>query len=138
MNFNTTFTTKCIATIEKSFSPLEQKEQNSIDYYRSATIKVLEVIVEQSYKLLKKVLTPYFSSKKAVDMLIFKDVFRGATKHSLLAIDEVDRWCKYRDNRNLPAHDYGLDLAEKTLILLPQFIIDVKRLIKVVEKQNAY
>ncbi len=139
MSFNTIFIKKCVLALEKSFSLLEQKKQNSVDYdiYRLSTIKEFEIIIEQSHKLLKKVLTPYFSSKKAIDKLTFKDIFRSASKHSLLTIDEVGRWCEYRDNRNLLAHDYGLYLAEKTLVLLPQFIIDSKQLISIIEKQNA-
>ncbi|KEI35435.1 hypothetical protein FRA_34c06500 [Francisella sp. W12-1067] len=51
-------------------------------------------------------------------------------------VEEVERWFEYRDNRNLTAHDYGFDLAEKTLPLIPQFIIDVDRFIELIKIQN--
>lgn len=56
--------------------------------------------LEQSGKLLKKVLNPYFASKKSVDILTFKDIFRQAHKHSLITEEETKRWMQYRDNRN--------------------------------------
>ena len=89
--------------------------------------------LEQSGKLLKKVLNPYFASKKAVDMLSFKDIFRQAHKHSLISETETQRWMKYRDNRNSTAHDYGQAFAEETLSLVKDFLVDVKNLKKVIE-----
>ena len=84
-------------------------------------------------KLLRKKLTPYFASKKAVDELTFKDLFRYANKHSLLNEQEIERWFKYRDNRNSTAHDYGEQFAQETLILVEDFIKDTERLIQVIK-----
>ena len=138
MSIDTTFINRCIQTLEKAFKQLQQVEKDSLDYdlYRSAAIKEFEIILEQSGKLLKKVLKPYFHSSKAIDQLVFKDIFRHAGHHSLLTIHEVQNWLKYRDNRNLTSHDYGFGLAEKTLPLLPQFILDAKKLVQVIESLN--
>ena len=97
-------------------------------------IKEFEIILEQSGKLLKKSLKPYFHTSKAVDRLFFKDIFRQAGLHGLLGIEEVERWLKYRDNRNHTSHDYGVELANETLVLITQFIIDAQNLVKVIEK----
>jgi hypothetical protein len=101
--------------------------------YRSACIKEFEIILEQSGKLLKKTIRPYFSSSKDADKLVFKDIFRHAALHSLLSADEVDNWLLYRDNRNNTAHDYGAGFAESTLILLPQFITDSNNLVAIIQ-----
>jgi len=77
---------------------------------------------------LKKKLLPYFSSKKEVDRLTFKDMFRHVSKHSLISEDAVSRWFLYRDNRNNTAHDYGQNFADETLVLIDQFISDVTEL----------
>jgi len=45
----------------------------------------------------------------------------------------VERWFRYRDNRNETAHDYGEDFAEATLELLPVFIDDAKALADAIE-----
>ena len=131
---NTEYLKKCILTLEKSYEMLLQSEPESIDYelYRNSLVKGFEMTLEQSGKLLKKVLNPYFASKKAVDMLSFKDIFRQAHKHSLISEEETARWLKYRDNRNNTAHDYGQAFAEETLSLIKDFLIDVKNLEKVI------
>ena len=89
--------------------------------------------LEQSGKLLKKRLLPYFSSKKSADTLTFKDIFRHALKHSLLSEEEVDRWFKYRDNRNNTAHDYGIAFAQETVLLINDFIKDAEHLKDVIQ-----
>jgi len=65
--------------------------------------------------------------------LVFKELFRHAGLHSLISLEEVERWLQYRDNRNLTSHDYGEALVNQTLVLIPQFIIDSVRLIEVID-----
>ena len=132
---NTEYLEKCILTLEKSYEMLQKSEEGSIDYelYRNSLVKGFEMTLEQSGKLLKKVLNPYFASKKAVDMLSFKDIFRQAHKHSLISGTETQRWMKYIDNRNSTAHDYAQAFAEETLSLVIDFLVDVKNLKKVID-----
>lgn len=134
-DINTEYLQKCIATLEKSYEMLLQTQDGTIDYelYRNSLVKGFEMTLEQSGKLLKKLLNPYFASKRAVDMLSFKDLFRQAHKHSLLTEEETKRWMKYRDNRNSTAHDYGQAFAEETLTLVKDFLVDVENLRKVIE-----
>jgi len=138
MIIDTTFLHRCVQTLEKSLELLNNSDKESIEYdmYRSACVKEFEIILEQSGKLLKKCLKPYFHSSKEVDRLYFKDIFRNACNHSLITIEETERWMQYRDNRNSTAHDYGAGFAEETLTLLPQFIIDASKIIKVINSTN--
>lgn len=133
---DTTYIRRCILALDKAFTKLQVASQDDIDFdiYRSAVIKEFEIILEQSGKLLKKVLRAYFHSNKAVDQLAFKDLFRHAGLHDLLSIEEVERWLEYRENRNLTSHDYGEELANQTLVLMPQFILDAQNLVKVFER----
>ena len=71
-----------------------------------------------------------------MDRLVFKDIFRKAGLHGLLNLEEVERWLKYRDNRNNTAHDYGFSFAEETLVLLPLFIEDTHSLIIAINQQQ--
>ena len=130
MTIDTSFYLRCILTLEQAYTLLQQKPAESIEHeiYCSAAVKEFEIILEQSGKLLRKVLKPFFHSNRAADQLTFKDLFRHAASHGLLTLEEVDRWLSYRDNRNNTAHDYGVDFAKKTLVLLPQFIDDAKAL----------
>lgn len=135
--FNIDYFVRCISTLEKAFNMLSElsNEDDFYDIYRAACVKEFEIILEQTGKLLKKCLKPYFSSSKQVDQLNFKDVFRYAAKHGLLELEEVERWLIYRDNRNNTAHDYGVGFADATLVLLPQFILDAYRVSEVIKSQ---
>ena len=134
---NTEYLEKSLATLERAYTLIKTVPEGSIDYemYRNSLVKGFEMTLEQCGKLLRKRLLPYFSSKKAVDVLNFKDLFREAAKHSLLSETEVSRWFQYRDNRNNTAHDYGRAFAEETLALIDGFINDVKSLKDVIENE---
>ncbi len=138
MYIDTTYYERCINTLEKAYTLLLSADSSLIDYdmYRSACIKEFEIILEQSGKLLRKVLKPYFHSSGAVDKLVFKDVFRSALLRSIITDEACERWLQYRDNRNNTAHDYGVNFAEETLTLLPQFIIDAKELVTAIQQKN--
>ena len=127
---DTQFLARCIKALEMAFEQLNKTEESEIEYdiYRSAVIKEFEIILEQSGKLLKKRLRPYFHSNKSADQLPFKQLFRHAGNHGLLSREEVERWLQYRDNRNATSHDYGIGLAQQTLPLIPQFIKDAQKL----------
>lgn len=132
---STEYLQRCIDTLEKSYIMLRGAEEHTIEYelYRNSLVKSFEMTIEQSGKLLRKKINPYFASKKAVDALPFKDIFRYAHKHSLLTEAETARWMKYRDNRNSTAHDYGQAFAEETLALMEEFLLDVKRLKELID-----
>lgn len=132
---NTEHLSKCIETLERAYGLILTTEEGSIDYemYRNSLVKGFEMTLEQSGKLLRKRLEPFFGSKKAVDELTFKDLFRHAVKHSLISEEEVSRWFKYRDNRNKTTHDYGRAFAEETLVLINDFLKDSKNLKKIIE-----
>lgn len=132
---NTEYLKRCIETLEKSYVMLNQAQEGSIDYelYRNSLVKSFEMTLEQSGKLLKKKITPYFATKKAVDMLSFKDIFRHAHKYSLLTEEETEHWMRYRDNRNNTAHDYGEIFAKETLGLIKDFLEDARSLKKVID-----
>ncbi len=132
---NTEYLDRCLETLKKSYEMIKSVPENSIEYemYRNSLVKGFEMTLEQSGKLLKKKLVPYFATKKSVDTLSFKDIFRNANKYSLLEEESVNRWFKYRDNRNNTAHDYGKAFAEETLSLIEDFITDTEELIKIID-----
>jgi Nucleotidyltransferase substrate binding protein like len=126
MNIDTAYLERRIATLDKAHTLLKKTDPDSIDYdmYRSASIKEFEIILEQSGKLLRKALKPFFHSSAAVDKLVFKDVFRSALHRDIITAEACERWLLYRDSRNNTAHDYGVNFAEETLAILPRFIED--------------
>lgn len=135
---DTTYLRRCLDTLERALDQLGQHEVDSImhDVYRAACVKEFELVLEQSGKLLRKRLRPWFASNKQVDKLVFKDVFRHAAKYSLIEAAACERWLRYRDNRNDTAHDYGEAFAVETLKLLPSFLADAKALADVIESDG--
>ncbi len=125
-----TFLRRCLGTLDHALAALQRTDPDDIEYdvFRAACVKEFELVLEQSGKLLKKRLTPYFANSRQVDRLVFKDVFRHAAKHGVINADACERWLEYRDNRNETAHDYGEVFAEATLALLPSFLADAREL----------
>lgn len=125
-----TFLRRCLGTLDHALAALQRHDPNDVEYdvFRAACVKEFELVLEQSGKLLKKRLTPYFANSRQVDRLVFKDVFRHAAKHGVISADACERWLEYRDNRNETAHDYGEVFAEATLALLPSFLADAREL----------
>lgn len=138
MMIDTQYYDRCIKTLQNAYQRMREVTPSDIEYdiYRSACIKEFEIILEQSGKLLRKVLKPYFPSTKEVDKLRFKDVFRHSVLRSLITDEVCERWFIYRDNRNSTAHDYGVNFAEETLVLLPGFIEDAWQLSEVIKQQK--
>ena len=97
-------------------------------------MKQFELVLEQSGKLLKMRLRPWFAGNRQADRLTFKDVFRHAARRGLIDTPACERWLRYRDDRNETAHDYGEGFAEATLKLLPDFIADARALADEIER----
>ena len=134
---NTDHLLQCIKTLELSLDRLQASKVDSTDYeiFRNATIKGFELTLETSGKLLRKVLKAYVANPREVDGLTYKDLFRHAVKHGLVEQDDVVRWYAYRDNRNDTAHDYGVAFAKSTLLLLPDFLKDAKKLERILKNK---
>ncbi len=138
MPIDTSFLSRCIATLLEAKRSLSDLNENDIKYdiFRAACVKEFEIILEQSGKLLKQALVPFVHSIKAAKVLTFKDTFRKAAQFGIISIEEAERWLTYRDNRNETAHDYGAGFAEKTLVLLDTFIEDATQLAQYLSEQD--
>ncbi len=73
---DTTFLQRYVDTLEKSLELLNKSDPKTIEYdmYRSASFKEFEIILEQSGKLLKKWLKPYWSGYTKPDTQYKKKV----------------------------------------------------------------
>jgi len=135
MTIDVNYLNKCISALERGIERLQDRADKELyELHRAGCVKEFELILEQSGKLLKKRISVYFATNRQADNLNFKDVFRHATKHSLIDSDTCERWMKYRDNRNDTAHNYGEKFANETLKLLPSFVEDAKSLSKMIEE----
>ncbi len=142
MAIETDYLERCIGALERAFSALRELKAAADpdrvlrEVYRAACVKEFELVLEQSGKLLRKRLRPWFASNRQADRLTFKDAFRHANKHGLMGADACERWLAYRDNRNDTAHDYGEGFAEATVKLLPDFLADARVLAAVIAEAS--
>ena len=136
---DTTFFRRRIQSLENAHQELRKvsgPECPLYDVYRAACVKEFELVLAQSGKLLRMCLRSYSVTNRQINQLRFKDVYRHAAHHDILSTAAVERWLRYRDNRNETAHEYGEGFAESTLELLPDFICDAKMLVEVIEQMN--
>ena len=121
---------RCIATLQSSLSLYGRADPDSIEQevFRNAIVKGYELTQEVVFKLLKKALKVFGHGGRTLEATPIKDILRLAAVHDLLTLEEVERWFRYRDNRNNTAHDYGEGFARETLTLMPGFLEDVARL----------
>lgn len=131
MTVSTEYITRCIQTLTTAMDGLERYDAADVMYeiYRAACVKEFELVLEQSGRLLRTKLRPYFASNRQADQLTFNDIFRYAAKHGLISGDACERWLEYRAVRNATAYEYGEQFAEKTLEILPQFVADAEELV---------
>ncbi len=131
MSLNVEHLRRTADTLQEAITRLAAVEDGQdvlYDLFRNAAIKSFELSLETTGKLLRKALMLYGGSPREVDKLVFKDLFRHASKHGLLDEEAVERWFAYRANRNTTAHDYGEGFANETLKILPAYLQDVRAL----------
>lgn len=131
MSLNANRLRRTIDTLQQAITEIRKiAEEDSIlyDLFRNAAIKSFELSLENSGNLLRKALKLYGGSPRKIDGLVFKDLFRHASKHGILDEAAVLRWFAYRDNRNITTHDYGEGFANETLKILPEYIKDASTL----------
>ncbi|MEQ1601058.1 MAG: nucleotidyltransferase [Methylophilaceae bacterium] len=134
---------RCMQTLDSSLALYQKAEPDSIDQevFRNAIVKSYELTQETAFKLLIKALKVYGHGGKKLATTPIKDLLRLAAAHDLMTLPEVERWFRYRDNRNNTAHDYGEQFAHETLVLIPTFLQDIATLSDTLErklgKENA-
>lgn len=131
MSLNVEHLRRTADTLEQAVAKLGEVapgDEVMYDLFRNAAVKSFELSLETTGKLLRKALKLYGGSPREVDRLVFKDLFRHASKHGLLDEAAVERWFGYRANRNTTAHDYGAGFANETLKILPAYLQDVRAL----------
>ncbi len=141
-NIDTTYLEHCIATLVRAFNFYNRVEKNSIesDMYRCSCLKEFEIILEQSGKLTRKSLKPYFHSSKEVDKLYFKDIFRHCVLRSMMTLEECEHWLQYSNICHDSDSDDDHDASKyaETMELIPMFIQDATNLVKMIQTQNTH
>lgn len=94
------------------------------DLSRDASIQRFEFTFELAWKTLKRVLRV-----KGISANSPRDVFRDAARVGL--IQDPSKWYVFLENRNRTAHVYNEGIAEEIYSGLPEFAIELSKLIDV-------
>ena len=99
----------------------------------AGVIQNFEFTYELSWKYMKRWIENNIGSSE-VDGVSRRQLFRLAIENKL--IDDVDVWMDFHAARNRTSHTYDFDTAEKVYEVAKEFIVEVKKLYKEIEKKN--
>jgi len=104
---------------QRSVSRLKEAlEQPKTEFIRDSVIQRFEFSVELAWKTSKKIMGTATSAPK--------DVIREMAQSNY--IQDVDRWLKAIDMRNLSSHTYKEDLAEQVFSFVQEFFPELQKL----------
>jgi nucleotidyltransferase substrate binding protein (TIGR01987 family) len=101
----------------------------------AGVIQNFEFVYEISFKMIKRQIEEESASPDEVDESNFRDVLRVASEKGLVA--DVEAWFKYRKMRNITAHTYDHEKAQRVYRDTLVFINDARALLKELEARNA-
>lgn len=114
------------------FNQQSAKVQNTLV---AGVIQNFEFVYEISVKMLKRQIEAESASPEDVDETNFRDVLRVAAEKGLIA--DVEAWFIYRQMRNITAHTYDHEKAQKVYQGTLDFIGDARALLHKLEARNA-
>ncbi len=115
-----------IKEYSKAVSRLEEAlAQKKNDFIRDSVIQRFEFSVELAWKTARKAMGTSTNTPK--------DVVREMAQSAY--IDDVEKWLKAIDMRNLSSHTYKEDLAEQVYKFASFFIGELKALVAKLEKK---
>lgn len=114
------------------FSQQTSKVQNTLI---AGVIQNFEFVYEVGYKMLRRQIEREAASPADVDESNFRDALRLAGEKGLIA--DVEAWFRYRQMRNITAHTYDPEKAQKVYEGTLVFIDDARALLASLEARNA-
>jgi len=117
-------------SFEKSIQRLEEvlKQEKTI-FNRDSSIQRFEFTIELAWKCIQK-----FLREQRIVCRSPKECLKEAFKFGL--IDDDNRWLKAFDDRNLTAHTYKEEIAEKIYNNLPDYLEIFKKLKEALKHQK--
>jgi nucleotidyltransferase substrate binding protein (TIGR01987 family) len=132
MTLDTTPLDRAINQLGKSLLFASGKEaKNNAELFiqfRAASIQAFEYSYELCVKMLQRQLELTASSTQNIDHLSFRDLVRTGAEKGLIA--DPNPWFQYRELRNITAHTYDEEKADRVYKVLPEFLTAAKLLLK--------
>ncbi|MFN5351691.1 MAG: HI0074 family nucleotidyltransferase substrate-binding subunit [Alphaproteobacteria bacterium] len=129
-----------ISSLKKALKTLEEVmaliEKNKVDnIIRDSAIQRFEYTYELSYKTLRRYLELTIPSNQELNEGSFNNLIRVANKAGLV-LGTLKVWDGFREARNSSSHAYSEKVALKVVAVIPQFIKEVRYLIKQIESHE--
>ena len=117
-----------IKLLEQAYKRLKKFMQNNkTEQEQAGIVQAFEYCYELSWKIMKRVL-----SSKGIEVNSPKDTFREAARNKI--IEDVRKWFKFLDTRNLTVHTYNVKILEQVMQIIPEFKDELEILVNTLKK----
>lgn len=129
---------KAIDSLEKTLIVYNRKKDENTDIdelevIKAGVIQNFEFTYELCWKFMKRWIENNISNEEA-DGITRRELFRIGAENRL--IDDIDQWMEYHKARNISAHTYDEDVAEKVFTVSKDFLASAKNFFERLEKRN--
>ena len=139
MKLNLSALEKSVSQLERSLnylgSELARKDPALREQFRAATIQAFEYTYELTIKMIRRQLAQIVSNPEELKTMNYKDFLRTAGEAGL--IKNFEAYVLYREMRNLTAHTYDANEAEKIVAETGKFLSDAKTVLLELKKRNS-
>ena len=129
---------RAVAQLQKSFdylhSDLARRDAGLREQFRAATIQAFEFSYELAIKMIRRQLAQIVANPDELQQIDFADLMRDAADAGI--VRDVPAYLRFREMRNKTSHTYNAERAEKTVAAMDEFLLDVRFLLKELERRN--
>jgi len=127
-----------VAQLQRSFDYLHGDlacmDSGLREQFRAATIQAFEFTYELAVSMVQRQLTQIAANPDAVRKMDFADWMRDAADAGI--VREAPPYIRYRELRNKTSHTYDSDRAEQTVLVIDEFLRDMRLLLQELQKRN--
>ncbi len=127
-----------VAQLQRSFDylhgDLARTDSGLRQQFRAATIQAFEFTYELGVKMIQRQLAQVAANPDALREMDFADRMRDAADAGI--VREAPPYVRYRELRNKTSHTYDADRAEEVVLVIGEFLRDMRFLLRELQKRN--
>lgn len=113
----------------------DSQDKEHVNLLRAGVVQNFEFTYELAWKSIKRWLEINVGDNTTNQVFTRRETYRYAAQNGL--IDDVAKWFKYTETRNITSHTYDEEKANRVLIAALQFKDDVIALYHALEENNS-
>ena len=129
---------EAIAQLQRSFDylhgDLARTDSGLREQFRGATIQAFEFTYELAVKMIQRQLAQIAANPDALREMDFADRMRDAADAGI--VRDALPYTRYRELRNKTSHTYDADRAEQTVLVIDEFLRDMRFVLHELQKRN--